>query len=87
MIKDLFLSSKERAKFIYLGLGQKENIDTIESCSTRIRVEVKNLDKIDTMVINQGKVKDILIKGENYLQILIGTKAPEILEEIKQLMH
>ncbi|WP_196761281.1 PTS transporter subunit EIIB, partial [Streptobacillus moniliformis] len=64
------------------GLGKEENIDSLESCFTRLRVGVKNLDKVNTEVLKESGAIDIVIIDENNIQIVMGPKAPKILSII-----
>ncbi|CAM3158392.1 glucose PTS transporter subunit EIIB [Streptobacillus felis] len=74
------MTDAEVAKIILRGLGNKENIDSLESCFTRLRVGVKNLDKVNNEVLKEAGALDIVVVDENNVQVVMGTKAPKILE-------
>ncbi|CAM3135077.1 PTS transporter subunit EIIB [Streptobacillus ratti] len=76
------MTDTEIAKIILRGLGKKENVDSLESCFTRLRVGVKNLDKVNMEVLKEAGVIDIVIIDENNIQVVMGPKAPKILEII-----
>ncbi len=76
------MTDLEMAKIILKGLGKKENIDSLESCFTRLRVGVKNLDKVNMEVLKESGAIDVVIVDENNLQVVMGPKAPKILEII-----
>ncbi|WP_081258515.1 PTS transporter subunit EIIB, partial [Streptobacillus moniliformis] len=59
------MTDTEIAKMILKGLGKEENIDSLESCFTRLRVGVKNLDKVNTEVLKESGAIDIVIIDVN----------------------
>lgn len=70
---------------IIAGLGGKENIVTVNNCFTRLRIEVKDVDKIDDAKINQFKNSGIVKKGKN-IQIIIGMKVQTVREDVCQAL-
>ncbi len=77
---------KDTAKAIFEGVGGRENISSIDNCSTRVRVEVKNIDKVKIDKIVKAGAKEVLITGEDYLQIVVGpSKIQEITDAVKLL--
>lgn len=76
------ISDAEVAQIILKGLGNKENIDSLESCFTRLRVGVKNLDKVNNEVLKEAGALDVVVVDENNVQVVMGTKAPRILDVI-----
>ncbi len=65
------------------GLGGKENIDVVTNCFTRLRVDVKNVDKVDQETIQKFNPKGIVVNGNN-IQIIIGMKVQTVREDICQ---
>lgn len=59
------------------GLGGKANINTVENCITRLRVNVKDATKVDDALINTTPNSGIVKKG-NDIQIIYGLQVPEI---------
>ncbi len=55
------------------GLGGKDNIEELENCFTRLRVNVKNPDLIDENLINHVPNSGINRNGNN-IQIIFGMK-------------
>ncbi|WP_156299145.1 glucose PTS transporter subunit EIIB [Streptobacillus canis] len=76
------ISDAEVAQIILKGLGNKGNIDSLESCFTRLRVGVKNLDKVNNEVLKEAGALDVVVVDENNVQVVMGTKAPRILDVI-----
>ncbi len=67
------------------GLGGRENILTVNNCFTRLRVEVKDVDKLDEAKINKFKNSGIVKKGNN-IQIIIGMKVQSVREDVCQAL-
>lgn len=81
-------SKEEKAKTglgdvndIIEGLGGKENITAVNNCFTRLRVDVKDMDKLDEAKINRFKNSGIVKKGNN-VQIIIGMKVQSVREDV-----
>lgn len=68
------------------ALGGKENIAELDSCITRLRLEIKN-----TSIIKDSNLKSIGAKGvirptNNTMQVIVGTKAELVAEEMRALI-
>lgn len=68
-----------------MALGGATNIESLDSCITRLRMTVK-----DTEVIDETKIKGLgasgLIKRGNIVQVVVGTRAELLADELKALM-
>ncbi|MBU2703233.1 PTS system N-acetylglucosamine-specific IIC component [Sporomusaceae bacterium BoRhaA] len=68
-----------------MALGGAANIESLDSCITRLRMTVK-----DTEVIDESKIKGLgasgLIKRGNIVQVVVGTRAELLADELKALM-
>ncbi|HYE83360.1 MAG TPA: N-acetylglucosamine-specific PTS transporter subunit IIBC [Clostridia bacterium] len=64
-------------------LGGKSNIDTLDSCITRLRMTVKDVNAIDEGALKSMGVKGILKKA-NSIQVIVGTRAELIADEMKK---
>lgn len=73
------------ANIIYQGLGGSENIKSIDNCITRLRVEVKDMDKVDQEKIKQAQISGINITGKNSIQIIVGTQVQFVADEMKKI--
>jgi PTS system N-acetylglucosamine-specific IIC component len=66
-------------------LGGAQNIEAVDSCITRLRMTIKN-----TALINDDEVKALgaagIIKSGNSVQVIVGTKAEVIADEMKKLL-
>lgn len=73
------------AATIYEGLGGDENITSVDYCTTRLRVEVKDMDKV-----NQGKIKStgvpgINVVGKHSIQVIVGTSVQFVADEVNKI--
>ena len=68
------------------GLGGKGNINTLENCITRLRVNVKDISLIDEALINQVPNSGIVKKG-NDLQIIYGLQVADVKREVEQVLQ
>lgn len=85
-------NDKEPAKAIDLntdivniidGLGGKDNINTVENCITRLRVNLKDPSKLNEELINKTPNSGIVKKG-NDIQIIYGLQVPEIKAAVEE---
>lgn len=70
---------------IIVGLGGKENIISVNNCYTRLRIELKNIEKLNEQEINKFNNKGIIKKGNN-VQIIIGMKVQTVREAVCQTL-
>ena len=68
------------------GLGGKDNIEELENCFTRLRVNVKNPDLIDEDLINHVPNSGINRNGNN-IQIIFGMKVAEMRDKIENTIE
>lgn len=64
-------------------LGGKANIDTLDACITRLRMTVKDANAIDEAALKSMGIKGILKKANN-IQVIVGTRAELIADEMKK---
>lgn len=75
----------DKAQQILNGLGGKENIAELESCITRLRVEVVDPDKVDDQVLTSAGAFGVQHFG-NSVQVVIGPTAEQVEDAVKALM-
>ncbi|QCA29220.1 PTS glucose transporter subunit IIBC [Vagococcus xieshaowenii] len=73
------------AATIYEGLGGKDNIVSIDNCTTRLRLVLK-----DTNLVNESKIKSSGVPGmkkidEKNYQVIVGTEVQFIADELDKL--
>ena len=67
---------------IVAGLGGKENINTVDNCFTRLRVNVKDPELVKDEEINKTANSGIVRKG-NDIQIIYGVSVPDVREAVE----
>lgn len=77
--------STEQLQCIIDGLGGRENINTVDNCFTRLRVNVKDAALVDDEIINRTPNSGI-VKKENDIQIIFGLQVPEIRKAVEELL-
>ncbi len=75
------------AQVILEGLGGKENIDTIDHCITRLRIEVKDRLAVDEKKIKASGCAGVLRPSKNGVQIIIGTQVQHVYDEFVKLAN
>ena len=68
------------------GLGGKENINTVENCITRLRVNVKDESILDEDIINKMPNSGIVRKGKD-IQIIFGLHVPEVRRAVEDYLE
>ena len=73
-----------QAQDILAGLGGNENIDSIEPCITRLRVEVVDPTLIDEKALKQAGAFGVVHVGQT-VQVVVGPIADNLADEINEL--
>ena len=73
-----------QAQDILAGLGGNENIDSIEPCITRLRVEVVDPTLIDEKALKQAGAFGV-VQGGQTVQVVVGPIADNLADEISEL--
>ena len=63
-------------------LGGPENIETVEGCITRLRLEVIDADKINGQKLKDMGATEVMKPTDTNVQVVVGTKAEMIAGEI-----
>ena len=79
-------NGSEDAKFVVEGLGGKENINTVENCFTRLRVNVKDVAKLNEELINKAPNSGIIKKG-NDIQIIFGLQVADVRKAVEDYLE
>lgn len=75
-----------KAAEILDAIGNKENIDNIDACVTRIRLTVKDSSKIDEKRLKQIGATGVMKMGDKNFQIVVGTVADPLVTHMKSVM-
>jgi N-acetylglucosamine PTS system EIICBA or EIICB component len=70
---------------IYEGLGGDANVTSIDNCTTRLRIEVKDMNKVDQNKIKSTGVPGINIVGPQSIQVIVGTSVQFVADEMVKL--
>lgn len=73
------------ASIILEGIGGKENVTSIDNCVTRLRLEIKDYEKVDEKKIKSAGVAGVIRPGKKSVQVIIGTKVQFVADEFKKL--
>jgi len=76
----------KKAEIIIEGLGGVENIKTFDYCSTRLRVEDLDPEKINEAKIKQAQVIGITRPGPTNIQIIIGTSVQFVFDAMQRII-
>lgn len=76
----------QQADKILIGLGGKENIDTLDYCTTRLRININDDEAVDESMIKSSGAHGITRPGKNNIQVVVGTEVEHVAEEMKKLM-
>lgn len=68
-------------------LGGKENIVSVDYCITRLRVEVKDVSLVKEKEFSSLGASGVVKVGKYGVQIILGTKAQFIAEDIKKILN
>ncbi|MGF1697810.1 N-acetylglucosamine-specific PTS transporter subunit IIBC [Vibrio lamellibrachiae] len=79
------VSSNEKAALYLKALGGHQNLETIDSCITRLRLTLKDISVADEKALKAIGAMGVVKIGGNNLQVIIGTEAEEIAHAMKQI--
>ena len=79
-------SQNDEASAFILALGGKENILSTDACITRLRMSVKNSQNLPDEAFTQLGAKGVIRPDKHTIQIVLGTKAESVAENIKHIL-
>lgn len=90
-VKDAFngkkiMDFKELAWQIVKNVGEKENIDSLTHCATRLRFKLKDQSKANKEVICQLDGVINVVESGGQFQVIIGNEVAKVFSEIEILM-
>lgn len=74
------------AQQILAGLGGKDNIDHVEHCITRLRIDVKDNLLVNENEIKKSRVSGIIRPSKNNVQVVVGPQVQFVYDEFKKLV-
>ncbi|MDN6663353.1 MAG: N-acetylglucosamine-specific PTS transporter subunit IIBC [Tetragenococcus koreensis] len=72
------------AQRIYAGLG-KDNLVSVDNCTTRLRLQVKDTQGVDQAKIKATGVPGVKAIDKNNIQIIVGTEVQFVADELSRL--
>lgn len=75
----------DKAEQIVAGLGGADNIEDIEACITRLRVEITDGSQVDEAVLKAAGAFGVVSQGE-IVQVVVGPEADILVDDIKDLL-
>ena len=69
------------------GLGGRENIQTLDNCVTRLRVEVKDSDAVNEGMLKAAGAKAVVRPGAGSVQVVIGLKVQKVADELRKMIE
>lgn len=77
----------DETAMLFAGLGGKENIVSLDNCVTRLRLEVKDMTKIDEALLKQAGSKGVIKTGKDTLQVVIGTTVQQVADAMRKQLQ
>ena len=65
------------------GLGGRDNIQTLDNCVTRLRVEVKDSSRVNDSSLKAAGAKAVVHPGEGSVQVVIGLKVQQVADALR----
>lgn len=81
------VTSKDRAASYLQALGGKLNLTCIDSCITRLRLEVVSMNDVKETELKKLGAMGVVKRGDSGLQVIVGTQAEIIASEIRELVN
>ena len=80
-------SKNNEAQAFILALGGKENITDTDACITRLRMSVRDSSVLKDKDFTALGAKGVIRPDKRSIQIILGTKAEKVAEEIKESLN
>ncbi len=84
MNKDKKVEEDEEIDNFIIALGGLDNFITVDSCITRLRLDLKNRDIVDEKMLKKLGSKGVIKPGQTSVQVILGAKAERIANGIKE---
>lgn len=73
------------AKKVYAGIGGHDNINVIDNCTTRLRLQLKDTGKINKSQIMDAGVAGVNVLDKVNIHIVVGTEVQFVADALKKL--
>lgn len=81
-----FKGEDERSVYAIEGLGGVDNINSLDNCFTRLRVNVVDATLVDENILKRTKHNGLVKQNEN-IQIIYGVEVPQIRRSIENALN
>ena len=78
------IRDRSKAEQILAALGGDDNIDDLEACITRLRVEVDDPSLVDESALKAAGAFGVVQQGTS-VQVVVGPEADTLVEDIEDL--
>lgn len=75
------------AKKLLQNVGGKDNVEEVENCVTRLRLELKDGSLVNETNIKKTGAKGIVKLSDTSIQIIIGTEVNKVATEFKDMLE
>lgn len=72
---------------IYTGLGGAENVVSIDNCTTRLRLVVKDTAKADQDKVKATGVPGVRVIDKENIQVIVGTEVQFVADEMNKMQQ
>lgn len=76
---------EQMANYFIHDIGGKENITVIDNCATRLRLNVKDMDKVNDSALKAHGAKGVMKLNKTNLQVIVGTEVEFVADAMKRL--
>jgi PTS system D-glucosamine-specific IIC component len=83
--EEVSINGDELSILVMAALGGKDNLVTIDACITRLRLEVKDVNKVNDSELKRLGASGVLKVGTNGVQAIFGSKAQFIAHDLKNM--
>ena len=73
------------AKSFMNYLGGESNIISIENCTTRLRLQVKEMSKVNEAALKQSGAKGVIKVNQTNVQVIVGTDVEFVADKMRKL--
>ena len=74
------------ARIILEGIGGAANVESVDHCITRLRLEVKDRLLVDEKIIKSSGASGVIRPGKSSVQVIIGPKVQFVADEFKKMI-
>lgn len=77
---------KEKAVKIIEGLGGFDNIGAVNNCLTRLRVDIKDMSRVDEDTLKKTGAMGFVRSSDTHIQVIYGPKVERIASDVREVL-